>query len=108
MAPLDHSWLKALEYIDYAFQPIVNIYSGECYGYEALLRGFDRAGFATIQALLDAAASQNVLHQVDLQLREIAVRKFTAISNLTKSIPLRAEREGRLPDRPRPPYDRIR
>lgn len=81
MAPLDHSWLKALEYIDYAFQPIVNIYSGECYGYEALLRGFDRAGFATIQALLDAAASQHVLHQVDLQLREIAVRKFTAISN---------------------------
>ena len=68
VAPLDHSWLEALEYIDYAFQPIVNIYSGECYGYEALLRGFDRAGFATIQALLDAAASQ-VHHTARLRTR---------------------------------------
>ena len=82
MVPLeDRFWLDALDCLDYAFQPIVNIYSGDCYGYEALMRGFDRAGFASIQNLLDAAADSNVLHQVDLVLREIAVRKFTGFAN---------------------------
>ena len=32
--------------LDYAFQPIVDIHSGEVFGYEALLREFERLGSA--------------------------------------------------------------
>ena len=82
MVPLeDRFWLSALDCLDFALQPIVNIYSGDCYGYEALLRGVEGAGFASIQQFLDAAAETGVLHQVDLRLREIAIHKFAAIAN---------------------------
>lgn len=82
MVPLDDRvWINALSCLDYAFQPIVNIYSGECYGYEALLRGVDGAGFASIHQFMDTAAESGLLHQVDLRLREIAVKKFSAIAN---------------------------
>ena len=81
MAPLeDPIWIDALECIEYAFQPIVNIYSGECLGYEALLREWKPAGFDSIQAVFDAAAAAQVLHQVDMVLREKAIAKFAAIA----------------------------
>ena len=36
---IDETWLSRIfNIVDYAFQPIVNIHSGICYGYEALLR----------------------------------------------------------------------
>jgi EAL domain-containing protein (putative c-di-GMP-specific phosphodiesterase class I) len=82
MVPLDDRvWINALSCLDYAFQPILNIYSGECYGYEALLRGVDGAGFASIHQFMDTAAESGLLHQVDLRLREIAVKKFSAHSS---------------------------
>ncbi len=71
--------------MDYAFQPIVSIYWGVCLGYEALLRGWEAAGFASIQDVFDAAfAGQNLFH-VELALREKAVRKFTEIRHRRKT-----------------------
>ena len=37
--------------VTYAFQPIVNVHTGEAYGFEALLRGHRDLGFSDIPAL---------------------------------------------------------
>jgi diguanylate cyclase (GGDEF)-like protein len=73
-------WGRTLAAVDYAFQPIVSIYTGVCLGYEALLRGWDAAGFASLQDLFDTAFTEKTLFRVELALREKAVRKFTDIS----------------------------
>ncbi|MBC7135015.1 MAG: EAL domain-containing protein, partial [Oceanibaculum nanhaiense] len=65
--------------IDYAFQPIVNIRSGTCYGYEALLRGAETIGFTSIQQLFDHAYTENLLHKADILLREKAIAKFALL-----------------------------
>lgn len=77
---LSETWLSRIfNDIDYAFQPIVNIHSGVCYGYEALLRNHVAAGFSSIVELFDAAHKDQVLHAVDLFLREKAITKFTKL-----------------------------
>jgi len=40
-----NEWKLIVDQIDYAFQPIVNIHTGVCLGYEVLLRDYDKAGF---------------------------------------------------------------
>jgi EAL domain-containing protein (putative c-di-GMP-specific phosphodiesterase class I) len=76
---LNQTWLDRVFQIDYAFQPIVNIHSGICYGYEALLRNQESAGFASIPDFFDAAAEDHVLYAVDLYLREKAIGKFAQL-----------------------------
>jgi diguanylate cyclase (GGDEF)-like protein len=71
--------------IDYAFQPIVNIRSGTCYGYEALLRGAETIGFTSIQHLFDHAYTENLLHKADILLREKAIAKFALLPRSTDS-----------------------
>ncbi len=72
-------WEWALERLDYAFQPIVNIHNGVCFGMEALLRNWREAGFESIQEVFDAAAESGILAEVDSKLREKAVRRFAEI-----------------------------
>ena len=72
-------WSRAIEAMDYAFQPIVSIYSGVCLGYEALLRDWNTAGFANLQDFFDTAFTEKALFQVELALREMAIRKFAKI-----------------------------
>ena len=63
--------------IDYAFQPIVNVHTGAAYGYEALMRGYEEAGFASIRALLDYAHDEGISVALDQQLYEKAIAKFS-------------------------------
>ena len=79
MNTLENRWTERLKKIDYALQPIVNIHSGVCYGYEALLRNHLEAGFASIGSLFDEACRDGILHQVDLLLREKACTKYAAL-----------------------------
>lgn len=72
----DVDWIKRLARVDHAFQPIVNIHTGNTFGFEALLRSHREAGFASIDQLFDSAYDQGLLHQVDLVLREKALKKF--------------------------------
>lgn len=67
------------DHIEYAFQPIVNIRSGTCYGYEALLRGAETIGFKNIQQLFDHAYNEKLLHKADMLLREKAIAKFARL-----------------------------
>ena len=72
----DSDWIEKLSKIDFAYQPIVNIHTGNAFGFEALLRCHLAAGFSSIGALFDQAYQKGVLHQVDLILRKKAFRKF--------------------------------
>ncbi len=76
---LNKTWLSRIFHVDYAFQPIVNIHSGICYGYEALLRNHEAAGFSSIAEFFDAAYRDNVLYAIDLYLREKAIAKFAQL-----------------------------
>jgi len=83
---LDENWMKRLAIVDHAFQPIVNIHTGNTFGFEALLRCHKEAGFSSIDQLFDDAYDQGLLHQVDLVLRKKALEKFAVFkkNNHTK------------------------
>ncbi len=77
-------WLNKIAYIDYAFQPIVNIHTGLCYGYEALMRNHQAAGFDSIEDFFDTAWKEGALHEAELLLREKAVAKFARLPRENK------------------------
>jgi diguanylate cyclase (GGDEF)-like protein len=72
-------WQKCLARVDYAFQPVVNIHSGICFGYEALLRNVDAAGFDSIAAFFDQAHQDRLLLMVHRELFRKAASKFRRI-----------------------------
>lgn len=74
-------WLDRISKVDFAFQPIVNVHTGVCYGYEALLRNYKEAGFETIDSFFNEAYSNKMLHNIDMALRRKAIHKFSLLSN---------------------------
>ena len=69
-------WSQRLDVVEYAMQPIVNINSGVCFGYEALLRNFEAAGYDYIPDFFDEAYEEGVLPLVDFELRKKAIEAF--------------------------------
>lgn len=65
--------------IDYAFQPIVSLNSGRCFGVEALMRGWEATGLESIPAVLDYAYHAGVLIEADRILKRLALEKFIQI-----------------------------
>ncbi|AWK86278.1 GGDEF domain-containing protein [Azospirillum thermophilum] len=72
-------WDAAVTPLAYAFQPIVQLRSGRCHGYEALLRGFERTPFAHAHHLLDSAAKAGALDRVESALHAKAVAAYRAL-----------------------------
>lgn len=72
---------QARDTLTCALQPIVNIHTGSVFGYEALLRGWDRLGFASVHALLDQAWTQNLSATLDRMIGALAVSRFAALPN---------------------------
>ncbi|GAB6044881.1 EAL domain-containing protein [Caminibacter profundus] len=70
---------KVVKKLDFAFQPIVNIKSGEIFAVEALLRKVEDCGFYSIFHLFDEAFRNGVLYQLDLFLRYKVIEKFSKI-----------------------------
>ncbi|MFH0729524.1 MAG: GGDEF domain-containing protein [Pseudomonadota bacterium] len=83
---IDKVWTEQISVLDFAFQPIVNIHTGACYGYEALLRNHEAAGFLSIGNVFDRAHEDQILHEVDLLLRRKAIEKYARLewSQFTK------------------------
>lgn len=75
-------WIDVIETLDYAFQPIVSCESQKCYGYEALLRNTDRAGFESIQSFMNSCYGSNLLNWINSLLIEKAIMKFMRLKTL--------------------------
>ena len=78
---LPQRWISNLETLDIAFQPIVNIHTGEIYAVEALLRNYQEIGFKSIFSLFDSLYNEKLLYPFDIKLRKKAIQKFTTIHN---------------------------
>ncbi|MDD2698494.1 MAG: GGDEF domain-containing protein [Arcobacteraceae bacterium] len=92
---LNDKWTNILEKIDFAFQPIVSIKSGKLFAVEALLRNhYEAGGYDSIFALFDDAYSDEVLYQLDIELRKRALIKFVTID--AKNIQLFYNLDNRL------------
>ncbi len=81
MEPLHSMYHYYLDVLDIAFQPIVDIHSGELFGVEALLRGTDKLGFESIESFFDCLFEANTLYTFDLALREKVIKKFCTIES---------------------------
>lgn len=79
MEPLHSIYHYYLDVLDIAFQPIVDIHSGDLFGVEALLRGTDTLGFDSIESFFDRLFEENALYTFDLALREKVIQKFCTI-----------------------------
>ena len=77
--PVMERWRRILAGVEYAFQPIVQMRSGRCHGYEALMRGLERTPYADPCALLDAACAQGVLVEVEAALHAKAIETYCAL-----------------------------
>jgi len=73
-------WARYLEIVDYAFQPIVNIHTGAIYGYEALIRKVEEAGFESIPDFFDDAFNHHILGPVHQHLFMAAFDKISRFS----------------------------
>jgi diguanylate cyclase (GGDEF)-like protein len=69
--------------VEHALQPIVEINTGHVYGYEALVRGFERLNLTSPTQLLDHAAEASSLVRMERMLVKRAIAKFASISDLT-------------------------
>lgn len=80
MEPLHPFYERYLDILDIAFQPIVDIHSGQVFGVEALLRETDTLGYATIHSFFDHLYHKDILYSFDIALREKVIKKFSTLS----------------------------
>ena len=74
------NWNQVIDKLDYAFQPIIYSQTGKIYAVEALVRGIDNIEeLNSIDDLFDTAFNDDFLYQLDIQLREKAIKKFSEI-----------------------------
>ncbi len=76
---LSKKWTRIVEFLDYSYQPIVNTQTGKLYAVEALLRNVNRAGFQSIDSLFNNAYKNEIIAELDIELRKKAIEKFTKI-----------------------------
>ena len=75
------NWAEIIHKLEYAFQPIIYAHTGKIYAVEALVRGVnDVAELNTIDDLFNLAFNDDYLYELDLQLREKAIGKFSNIN----------------------------
>lgn len=65
--------------LDFAFQPIVDSYTGKIYAVEALIRNTEKLGFKSIQEFFDKLNEEQTLFQMDIILRRKVIEKFKKI-----------------------------
>ena len=80
MEPLPLFYEHYIDVLDIAFQPIVDIHSGEVFGVEALLRNTDVLGYPSIHSFFDHLYYKNILYSFDIALRDKVIQKFSTLS----------------------------
>ena len=82
--------------IHFTFQPIVSAFSGMCFGFEAVAHGYERLGFPTLAALADHAHDGGALDDLELTLREQALRDFVRFADKGERLFLGLDRRSLL------------
>ena len=73
------TYIKNLDLLDFAFQPIVDIETKKVFAVEALLRNTEILGYKDIHHFFDAMYEKGLLYKVDILLRDKALGKFTKL-----------------------------
>ena len=76
---LSGRWGGILAAVDVAFQPVVNIHTGRCFGWELLLRGHEALGYPTVAGFLDASHAAGMLAEVEMAVRRKAAAKLSGV-----------------------------
>ncbi|MDI7861353.1 EAL domain-containing protein [Rhizobiaceae bacterium n13] len=71
--------------VENAFQPIVEASTGAVFGYESLMRGQERIGFASPVALLDQAEEAGALLALEQMVAARAVAKFVTLPDFASA-----------------------
>ncbi|MDS7596416.1 EAL domain-containing protein [Agrobacterium tumefaciens] len=71
--------------LETAFQPIVEASTGTIFGYESLMRGYDRLGFRDPLSLLDQAAEDGELVNFEQMLASRALAKFSTLPDFSSA-----------------------
>ena len=82
--------------MDFAFQPIVDIYTGMTVAYEALLRDHSKAGYKSIDSVFDNAYKRKTLHILDLMLREKVLIKIKPLYEKNKNFKIFYNLDNRI------------
>lgn len=69
--------------LENAFQPIVEVGTGSVFGYESLLRGYERIGFSSPLDLLDSAEQGNQLLALEQMIMNRAIAKFASLPDFS-------------------------
>lgn len=72
--------------VSVAFQPIANIYSGQCIGYEILLRGAERLGISRVEEMFDLVHAEGELLALELEIRAKATAFATQLPQCLERI----------------------
>jgi len=73
---LPSKWTRIVNGLHHAFQPVVNIHSGQTYGLEALIRGYHSFGFKSVGELLNAAADDGIISSLECMLKRKAIAAY--------------------------------
>lgn len=96
MAVDQTAFLSALEaQVAYAYQPVVSARTGQLYGFEALLRGYESLGMVNARATFEHAYRLGLLGEVEAILRHKAITGFAAFPG-ARSATLFLNLDGRL------------
>lgn len=71
--------------LESAFQPIVEVATGTVFGYETLMRGFDRIGFSSPLEILDQAAEAGQLLALEQMMAGRALAKFATLPDFAST-----------------------
>lgn len=71
--------------VENAFQPIVEVATGTVFGYETLMRGHDRIGFASPLELLDEAHEAGQLLALEQMIAARALAKFATLPDFASA-----------------------
>lgn len=81
--------------LENAFQPIVETATGTVFGYESLMRGFEKMGFSSPLQLLDRAEAADQLFAIEQMMATRALAKFASLPDYA-SATLFINLDGRL------------
>ncbi|MFN3604790.1 MAG: GGDEF domain-containing protein [Leptonema sp. (in: bacteria)] len=73
-----------VDVLTFAFQPIIDLRSRRIFGFEALLRNYQEAGYTSIFDFFDSAFLEKNLYKVDILLREKLLNLFIQIPEYQK------------------------